>query len=187
MWPPPAGGVNSSRTLKNLGSLVWLALIAILGVWGGVGLCRWWWAREYRIFADEVVQPLRFPHVPEKGFWVGDVSELYRLGKISRELAEADTAPLRPLVPQPVPIHGYYVRAMESGPPEFDDRAPVSFKGQTWCPDNFAILIYPAVPGPGKRTLMWTRGALLTRSDEWTPVFRYPSNRERKTQWGIVD
>ena len=31
---------------------------------------------------------------PESGYWVGDVTELYRLGIISREVAEADTAPL---------------------------------------------------------------------------------------------
>ena len=166
---------------------VWLSLVGLVGIYGFIALNRWWQARENRSFGDDVLHPLHFPYFPDKGFWVGDVTELYRLGKISRELAEADTAPIHPLVPKPIPSHGYYVRAMESGPSNFDDQPPVSFKGQTWCKDNFAILIYPAEHGPGKKTWMWAAGALLVRSDDWSPVFQYPTIEERKHLWGIVD
>ena len=78
----------------------------------------------------EVLQPLRSPHYNDQRFWVADITELYRLGKISSELAEADTAPLNALVPKPVPFHGNYVRAMDSGPSmSTEDPTPVSFKG----------------------------------------------------------
>ena len=57
-------------------------------------------------------------------FWTGDVAGLYYLrpntGKedaeirlIPREIAEADAAPLKPLVPTPVPYRGYLFRALD--------------------------------------------------------------------------
>jgi hypothetical protein len=54
-------------------------------------------------------------------FWTGDVSGLYSLDVgdgplklIPREVAEADAAPLKPLVPSPVPFKGYLFRALEA-------------------------------------------------------------------------
>src|SRR5215204_5583751 len=130
------------------GCLLILALAAVLGI---LVLIMGYKDRERRILYEEVVRKLRVPHRNEEGYWVGDISELYRLGWISREVAEADTAPLNPMVPRPVPFHGYYVRAMESGPSmSGENPTPVSFKGLKRSRDNFAILIYPAEPGAGK-------------------------------------
>jgi hypothetical protein len=183
----PAFEVDSFQVVIKV-RIIWILLIGVLGTLGVCAFNDWRRAREDRLFGAEVLHPLyHYPSFKDKGYWVGDVTELYRLGKISRELAEADTAPLKPLVPKPIPFHGYYVRAMESGPSDFNDQPPVSFKGEQWCRDNFAILIYPAEPGPGKHTYLPNRLSLLHRSDEWSPVFRFPTDQERIAHWGIVD
>ncbi|HEV3026754.1 MAG TPA: hypothetical protein VG457_04235, partial [Planctomycetota bacterium] len=98
-------------------------------------------------------------------------------------------SPLCPLVPKPVPFHGYYMRALESGPSMYnDDPTPLSFKGQKWSQDNFAILIYPAEPGRGKNAWITSMGAVFLRSDDWKPVFRFPTNEELfKEPWMKVD
>jgi len=166
---------------------VWLVLTGLLGVYGAFAFNNWWQAREQRLFREEVLEPLHYPFFKDKGYWVGDVTELYRLGKISKGLAEADTAPLNPLVPQPIPLHGYYVRAMESGVSFENDHPPVSFKGQTWSPDNFAILIYPANPAPGKRTWLMGMARFRVREDAWTPTFSFPTDQELREHWGIID
>ena len=176
----------ASRSSRNtrLPILICLAVIVAWGVCYGI---VWWQARERSLVGKEVVQPLHNPFFRDKGYWVGDVTELYRLGKISRELAEADTAPLNPLVPKPIPFHGYYVRAMESGISFENDRPPVSFKGQTWNPNNFAILIYPEKPAPGKRTYLMGMAGFRCRDDGWTPTFNFPTDQELRQHWGIID
>jgi hypothetical protein len=75
---------------------------------------------------------------------------------------------------------------MESGPATLVDQPPESLKGQKRNKNTFAILIYPAEPGPGKVTVLCSLG-LYRRSDAWTPVFRFPTDQERIAQWGIVD
>jgi hypothetical protein len=169
--------------------IVWLLVIGTLGIWAGVALYDWWTAREIRIRYEEVFRPLRIPDYDETdGFWIGDISENYRLGKISRKLAEADTAPLNPLVPNPVPFHGYYVRIMESGPSmSGDDLTPVSFKGVKRSRDNFAILFYPTEHGPGKVSIIHSRVGVYSRRDDWVPTFAYPTQKERIASWAIVD
>lgn len=174
--------------MKVINHIVWVLLFGVVVACGIYALRNWWRAREDEIIQKEIIQTLRVPHCNDDGFWVGDITELHRLGKISRELAEADTAPLNPLVPKPIPFHGYYVRAMDSGPSmSTKDPTPVSFKGQKRSRDNFAILIYPAEPGPGKHTWITNRLSLLHRSDNWTPVFTFPTEKERIAQWGTVD
>ena len=89
----------------------------------------------------------------DEGYWVGDVTELHRLGVISRELAEADAAPRRPLVSSPRMFNGYFVRAMNSGPATDKDWAPVLLKGKTWSKETFAICVYPATKSSIRRPL----------------------------------
>ena len=104
-------------------------------------------------------------------------------------MAEADTAPLNPLVPTPVPFHGYYVRALVSGPSlSAKDETPESFKGVKRSKENFAICVYPAVPGPRKPAWILHRLAELRRDDGLPPPgFAFPSDLERRQHWGIVD
>jgi hypothetical protein len=166
---------------------VWLALAGLLGLYGVYAIQNWWHARTIRVLGEDVLRPLRVPHLNDDGFWVGDITENYRLGKISRELAEADTAPLNPLVPKPVPLHGYFVRIMDSGPSFEDNKPPVSFKGMKRCRDNFAILFYPAEHGPGKYSFIQSRLGDYRRDDDWVPTFGYPTDQERKAHWAIVD
>lgn len=185
---PDKPNESSKKLLKRLcrpGTrlpvLFCLCLIAGCGV---LGFADWWRSREQRIFREEVLRPLQVPHRDETGFWVGDITENYRLGKISRQLAEADTAPLNPLVPKPVPIHGYYVRVMDTGPSFQTGQSPMSFKGMKRCPDNYAILIYPTEPGPGKYTFIYAAGFTLRRNDAWAPTFSFPTDQELKKDWG---
>lgn len=49
-----------------------------------------------------------------KDYWTRDVAGLFRNGLIPRKMAEADVAPIRPLVTKPVPYHGYFLRAIEA-------------------------------------------------------------------------
>ena len=46
-------------------------------------------------------------------YWTADVTGLHTYGVLPKELAEADAAPLKPLVPTPKPYHGYYFIALE--------------------------------------------------------------------------
>ena len=165
-------------------------LMGLVALGGGVwGSFEWWEAREGRIRAEEMFSKLRMPHHTEdKGWWVGDITELYRLGQISREVAEADTAPLVPLVPRPIPFHGYFVRVMESGPPVGDDDVPTPLKGKKWSKEAFAICFYPAEPGSKNGAVITSSHALFRRVDPWpTPVFTFPTLEERRNHWAIVD
>lgn len=169
-----------------VGGLLIVAAVAIVGVpW----LREWRRGRERQLIYEEVVRKLRVPHYNQEGYWVGDITELYRLGQISRELAEADTAPLNPLVPTPVPFHGYYVRAMVSGPSRTtSDDTPESFKGRNRVQGNFALCIYPAEPGPGKWAWIMNSLSELRREDGIPPPgFAFPRLKERQSFWGIVD
>jgi hypothetical protein len=174
-------GRPSPSRRTRLPVLVCLVLIA---AWGMVGVIDWWRARERRILFEEVLHPLRAPHRNAEGFWVGDITENYRLGTISRELAEADSAPLNPLVPKPVPFHGYYVRVLDSAPSYQNDQPRVSFKGMKRCRDNYAILIYPAEPDAAKDTWIYAAGYYLVRHGAWVPTFAFPSDEELKNYWG---
>jgi hypothetical protein len=135
-------------------------------------------------------------------YWTGDVAGLYYVsveGKeiqlISRELAEADAAPLKPLVPAPVPYHGYLFVAMD-----WDDTGdkPEALKQDTdgtgavrhrekaaWC-------AYPSVPGrTGNWTYFYAIGmdgecCLLGTYNEGRLVRRWPKGGG-KAAWSIID
>jgi hypothetical protein len=173
----PDGNRRPSRATR----LPVIVCVVLIAAWGVYGLIEWWRARERRILIEEVLRPLQMPHHNEEGYWVGDIAENYRLGTISRKLAEADTAPLNPLVPKPIPIHGYYVRVMNSGPSG-------SFEGLKRCRESYAILIYPAERGVGKRTYMYMTDAYVrVRDDDWVPTYGFPTGQELKDHWAIVD
>jgi len=120
-----------------------------------------------------------------EGFWVGDVAELYRHGVLSRHVAEADTAPLHPLVDRPRPFHGYYLRAMEEGFGE------IPLKGKMWSTQGYAFCIYPAELRPGARVWMVCDfGIFMKKAENTQPILRWPAGGpagEWRRDWAIVD
>ena len=144
------------------------------------------------IFHQAVVRLANAPHgvsTPEEGFWVGDVTDLYRLGVIPLELAQADTAPLKPVVPTPKPFHGYHVVAMHSAPHPTDwNTQTIPLKGRTRSKDNFAFCIYPIGDGPKHRYVyLVTRMGMFGRpSTSDQPVLEWPTGKWRN-EWSIID
>jgi len=177
--------VKSTRFAIGGGLLI-LAFVVVLAT---PALILWKKDRDSRMFYELAVRKLRQPHHNEEGWWVGDITELYRLGWISREVAKADTAPLNPLVPTPVPFHGYYVRAMESGPSmTTTSDEPTPLKGKKRSRETFSICIYPAEPGSGKSAWIMCSILELRRYDGQSgPVLQFPSLQERQAHWAIVD
>jgi len=123
-------------------------------------------------------------------YWVGDVTELYRMGRISKEIAEADTAPINPLIPAPRPFHGYFVRAMQSGPsPEVRDDI-VSFKGKTRDTKTCAFCIFPEEPGNPARPvwIVCPWGRFRKPSAGNCLVIDWPKGiRDFSSGWAIVE
>ncbi len=101
-------------------------------------------------------------------FWTGDVAGLHRFGLIARELAEADAAPLKPLVPKPVPHHGYLYRALRMdrsvNPEEAYQQATDEASGKVHHRSIFGFVAYPADYGKtGKATFLINEGSTIIR------------------------
>ena len=83
-------------------------------------------------------------------YWTDDVVGVFRgnLNTRRRTLAEADAAPLTPLIPKPVPFHGYYFLALEREytdfPPEAYPQDASKSDRKVLNLDGFAICAYPA-------------------------------------------
>ena len=81
-------------------------------------------------------------------FWTGDVAGLYQWGLIERGVAEADTNPLVPLVPKPIPFHGYYFEALSFDnsviPPEPYRQDTDKKSGRVHHLERFGFVAYPA-------------------------------------------
>lgn len=109
-----------------------------------------------------------------RDYWTGDVAGLYRFGLISRELAEADAAPLQPLTATPRPYQGYFFVALK---PDADD-------GKA-----FVFCAFPAKYDPERRTptyiyIIGERAGALFKSDtKGAPVTRLPSDAELSLNW----
>lgn len=119
--------------------------------------------------------------VDQEGWWVADVTELYRHEVITRRVAEADTSPKEPLIDRPRAFHGYFVRAMESGP-------DASLKGNIKSKESFAFCIYPAEAE--RRDLpVWIvcpLGIFMKQNDGNVPIKDWPVGKWRQ-DWAIVD
>lgn len=117
------------------------------------------------------------------GAWTGDVTEFYRMGAIRRAVAEADAAPIRPLVEKPRPYHGYYFVAMETGPGNSDD--PVPLKPGPRSRESFAFCAFPAKEGPDQQVwLVCPTGFFGRRMEGGKPVLHWPSPKEMQQGWG---
>jgi hypothetical protein len=159
---------------------------AVLIVAGILGACN---ATNSNVVYREAV--LKVKCGPDKdGYWVGDVAQLYRLGTISKEVAEADAAPLSPLIDRPRPFHGYLLRAMESGPAEDADWSPTPIKGANHSRATFGICVYPA--GDDWKGLpvflVCPRGVFSKMSDGNKPILAWPKEiRSLSSGWAIID
>lgn len=121
--------------------------------------------------------------VNQEGSWTGDITELYRLGIISRDVAEADIAPLKPLVDKPRPYHGYFVVAMDSGPGD-DGWTPVSVKGNLRS-SSWGVCVFPATADrPDLPVILICSGGIHTRASEGNkPILSWPKER---SGWAIA-
>jgi hypothetical protein len=93
-----------------------------------------------------------------RDFWTGDVAGLYKFGLIPRELAEADSAPVLPLVSQPIPWKGYFFRALTADdsetPPAPYQEDTDGKSGKVHSLSRFGFVAYPA-EGITAPKLMW--------------------------------
>lgn len=125
-------------------------------------------------------------------FWTGDVSGLYSLDPgagalklIPREIAEADAAPLKPLVPAPVPFKGYLFRVLEADHAESDpgnqryqqDTGGEPPMGKVHHLRKFGVIAYPARFGTdGKYSFLVSETHSVFRKDEdWSTVRAWDS------------
>jgi hypothetical protein len=124
-------------------------------------------------------------------FWTADVAGLYKLGLIPRELAEADIAPLVPLVPQPVPYKGHYFRALIA---DHSETPPVVYRQETDKTSGkvhhlyrFGFLAYPAEPGvSGNYMYMINENNSVFRAVDSLPhPDSWPSLEELQSHWSM--
>ena len=166
-------------------------LIGLLLIGSLLALIFWLEERNRSVYLD-AVRHLKGGGYPESGYWVGDVTELYRLGIISQEVAEADTAPLKPLVDRPRPYAGYYIRAMLSGPTLRSgvdwNTETTSFKGLKTNKVTSAFCIYPAKAGRPDLPIYITCpvGIFMKPSEGNQPILEWPSGDWRRV-WAMVD
>lgn len=124
-------------------------------------------------------------------FWTADVTGLYAAGLIDRALAEADSEPLVPLVPRPVPYKGYYFRALVA---DNSDRFAGPYRqetdrksGKVHHLTKFGFIAFPAEPGvTGKYMWIVNENNSTPRHDMSIPVPRdWPSDEEHR-RWAKV-
>jgi type II secretory pathway pseudopilin PulG len=110
-------------------------------------------------------------------FWTGDVAGLYRWGLIERGVAEADTRPLNPLVPNPIPFRGYYYEVLRLDnsvtPPEAYGQDTDKKSGKVHNVNRFGFVAYPANPA----------GTYFLMINENNSVFRAAATIARPTDW----
>jgi hypothetical protein len=125
-------------------------------------------------------------YTSEEGFWTGDVAGLCELGVISREVAEADTAPLKPLVDRPRPYHGYFVVAMESSASSGGDWTQSDVLKGKRRGRNYGVCVYPAEDRrPDLPVYLVQPSGIYRKASEGNkPILQWPKDR---SGWSIVD
>ncbi len=124
-------------------------------------------------------------------FWTGDLAELYRLGLIERGVADADTQPLNPLVPAPIPFHGYYFQALRIDnsvtPPETYGQDTDEKFGKVHNLERFGFVAYPADSDGlsfliiNENNSVFRAAATISRPTDW------PTTAELRSSWGRPD
>lgn len=174
-----------------MGRWFWLLLLLVVVFAGAVGGWRWW-AEERRARNETFAWNARVTLVRAQGeyvaqqrsrggqpsLWLEDVAGLYQFGVLDRSLAEADDRPVRPLVPKPVPVNGYYVRLLPWEEVDSDGNRT----------KNFAYLLHPSEPGVTGKFMymmggwgMYRRCAVGARPVPTT----MPSDSELRQYWSF--
>jgi hypothetical protein len=130
-------------------------------------------------------------------YWTGDLTRLFDLGLIPREIAEADAAPIRPIVDRPKPYHGYFFVTLKQdlspGKPTELMQDTDGKNGKVHHRTMWGICAYPSeATKPPKRTYLWCTGSewtgLLGRyEDKPGPVRDWPAKKERIEDWAVID
>jgi hypothetical protein len=131
-------------------------------------------------------------------FWTGDVAGLYFLSPaglplalIPQDIAEADGKPLRPVVREPKPYHGYFFVALDldeslQSPGVYrEDTDGVS--GKVHNRSRFGFCAYPADPGySGRCAIIVNENNSLFWYSEWSgpPPTAWPGDEQLKAHWG---
>jgi hypothetical protein len=142
------------------------------------------------VWAENQLPAMKLP------YWTGDVTELFRLGLVPREIAEADASPLKPLVTPPKPYRGYLFVSMDwddTGEKPEPLKQDVDGTGKVHHKRKAAWCAYPSVPGKtGRRTYfscvgMDGAGQLLGLYNNGQPVLRWPKGGNNAAGWSVVD
>src|SRR5262249_36477250 len=119
-------------------------------------------------------------------FWTGDVAGLFRFGCIADGLANADAAPLVPHGPAPVPLHGYYYKALRMDlsifPPQHYAMDTDQETGKVHNEERFGFVAYPENPGVSGNFMFLVNeynSVLRARADIPVPD-DFPSDEELK-------
>ena len=187
-----AEGYNNSMAFSRGWYALWrvvagcwfLLLFTVVGVSGAQALR----SRDIRLAYQALGQIRRAAYLGEEGYWTGDVAGLYERGKISREIAEADARPLKPLRDNPHPYHGYLFVALESGPDmsASGSDTPIPLKGVRISKETFAFCAFPAAMGPNQPVYLFGPGGEFRKTMEGgVPVLEWP--QALRQTWAIID
>lgn len=185
---------------RFVGALIFSAILlggagAAVPVWRDHLLQRRGWnerrASEHLRAIVTAEAEFRAQDVDENGvpdFWTGDVAGLYEAGVLDRRIAEADLRPIRPLVPKPVPLDGYYFKALER-----DDSVPDEYRKDTdgsgrkvHHPSRFGFMALPAeYPSSGRIWFILNEGNSLFKRQSPPPSSAdvWPSDLQLKNEW----
>ncbi len=122
-----------------------------------------------------------------RDFWTGDVSGLYRYGLIPRELAEADAAPLTPLVPEPVPYKGYLFKALildrSETPPVAYQQETDKRSGNVHHPMKFGFVAFPADPKERRCMVVNENNTVFPTTAFDAPPMDFPDDNNLKSYY----
>ena len=124
-------------------------------------------------------------------FWTGDVAELFK-GAGRRDIAQADVNPIHPLVPTPVPFHGYYFAALHSDdsetPPEAYRQETDKKSGKVHHLSKYGFVAFPADPASGRRIYIVNENhTVFHRVGEAPPPKNWPTDAEIVNFWLKID
>jgi hypothetical protein len=124
-------------------------------------------------------------------FWTGDVSGLHTFGLLDRAVAEADVAPLSPLVSKPVPYHGYYFMALEGDDghvnTDFSNKMDTGGNvqmGKVHHLNRYSFCAFPEIQGvTGRRIYIVNENRTVFFSEKVQPPKSWPNDVTLMMYW----